>query len=507
MVEPTGSRRGGDNCDRVTARCSRTARRSGNGCRASRRGRPHCAKRSPSRRPLQRLVEVERLESRDLLAVDAVALPGQLSVGPADVAGKADRWGAEMAFVSLATAGRVAGENVVDETETRTCRWPGFPSRCAGLNPLSTVVPLAATDPVALDTVLQQPWDTAGIEVPWQMESRWRPRWRHCADPDRAVASVDVSLVELSRVEPIYLAPWFAPHLSALSAPLAPVSPENWATVFSQCYADLEVWEIPDGLLLQASFVENFEQFASCDSRTASEFVEIFVQQAEKVVEQSDVADWLSDDGIPSWLEAGALAGGAAVIGTTVWYGYPEWANPTVASSLATDCAESLAGYRLELPTIFDGGQATSLRWRLRGEYWPFGPSGIACQDASAAIGFSGRAWYLSEQQDVQWTGNISLGFDKTGIQAGYFDLSGSFIENPVRIDLVVAGSYGDGPGLADGAGQFSVGLSGGGPLPLTVGTRPDRLHFAVRMAYDCAGSQRDHRSEFTVCGSFRAEY
>ncbi|MCH2397734.1 MAG: hypothetical protein MK364_01390, partial [Pirellulales bacterium] len=241
--------------------------------------------------------------------------------------------------------------------------------------------------------------------------------------------------------------------------------------------------------------------------RTASEFVEIFLQQAEKVVEQLDVADWLAGEGIPSWFEAGALAGGAAVIGTTVWYGYPEWDNPTVARSLATDCAGMLAGSRLELPTILEGGEATSLGWRLRGEYWPFGPAGIARQDDSAAIGFSGRAWYLSEQQDVQWTGNISVGFDKTGIPAGYFVVAGSFIENPARIDLVVAGSYGDGPDLADGAGQFSVGLSGGGPLPLTVGTRLDRLHFAVRMAYDCAGSQRDHRSEFTVCGSFRAEY
>ena len=500
MVEPTGSRRRGGNCDRVTARCSRTTRRSGNGCRASRRGRPHCAKRWQPRRPPQRLVEVERLESRDLLAADAVSLPGQL---PAGVAAEADRWRAEMAFVSLATAGRVAGENVVGETETRTCRWPGFHSQRAGLNPLCPVLTLAATEPVALDTVLHQPWDTAGIEAPWQMESLWR----HCAAPAQAVEHVDVSLAELSRVEPISLASWFAPQLPALVAPLAPVSPEDWATVFSQCYADLEVWEIPDGLLLQASFVENFEQFASCDPRTASEFVEIFLQQAEKVVEQLEVADCLTGDGIPSWFEAGALAGGAAVIGTTVWYGYPEWANPTVASSLATDCAESLAGYRLELPTIFDGGQATSLRWRLRGEYWPFGPSGIACQDASAAIGFSGRAWYLSEQQDVQWTGNIALGFDRTGIQAGYFDLSGSFIENPARIDLVVAGSYGDGPDLADGAGQFSVGLSSSGPLPLTVGARLDRLHFAVRMEYDCAGSQRDHRSEFTVCGSFRAEY
>lgn len=503
MVEPTGPGRRGGNCERVTARCSRMTRRSVNGCRGSRRGRSHCAKRWHSRRPRQRLVEVERLESRDLLAVDAVSLPGQLSDGPADVAGEADRCDAEVAFVSLVTVSPVVGENVVDETETRTCRWPGFRSHRARLNPLSMVLPLAATDPAALDGVLHQPCDTAGIEAPWQMESRWS----HCADPDRAVANVDVSLAELSRVEPISLASWFAPHLPALFPPLAPVSPEDWTTVFSQCCADLEVWEIPDGLLLQASFADNFEQFASCDLRTASEFVEIFLQQAEQVVAQSDVADWLTGDGIPSWLEAGALAGGAAVIGTTVWYGYPEWENPTVASALATDCAESLAGYRLELPTIFDGGQATSLRWRLRGEYWPFGPSGITCQDDSAAIGFSGRAWYLSERQDVQWTGNIALGFDQTGIQAGYFDLSGSFIENPLRIDLVVAGSYGDGPGLADGAGQFSVGLSGGGPVPLTVGTRLDRLHFAVRMGYDCAGSQHDHRSEFTVSGSFRAEY
>ena len=366
MVEPTGSRRGGDNCDRVTARCSRTARRSGNGCRASRRGRPHCAKRWQSRRPPQRLVEVERLESRDLLAAEAVSLPGQL---PAGVAAEADRWRAEMAFVSLATAGRVAGENVVGETETRTCRWPGFHSQRAGLNPLSPVLTLAATEPVALDTVLHQPWDTAGIEAPWQMEPLWRLEslWRHGAAPDQAVENVDVSLTELSRVEPISLASWFAPQLPALVAPLAPVSPEDWATVFSQCYADLEVWEIPDALLLQASFVENFEQFASCDPRTASEFVEIFLQQAEQVVEQLDVADWLAGDGIPSWFEAGALAGGAAVIGTTVWYGYPEWDNPTVTSSLATDCAGMLAGSRLELPTIFEGGETTSLavwpRW------------------------------------------------------------------------------------------------------------------------------------------------
>ena len=197
-----------------------------------------------------------------------------------------------------------------------------------------------------------------------------------------------------------------------------------------------------------------------------------------------------------------------AAIGTTVWYGVPEWEHLPVTGSLAVDCAEILAGSRIELPTILDGGEAGSLSWRLNGEYWPFGANGIRSQENSAALGFSGHARYLSDQRHVQWTSDITLGFDRTGIQAGNFDLSGSFIENRAQIDLVVSGSYGDGPGFADGVGQLSVGLSGSGPLPLTAGTLTDRLRFAGRVKYAAeVGSQREQRSEFAIWGSLRAEY
>lgn len=476
----------------------RTTRHYGHGCRGSRRVKTPCAKRWQSCLPPQRLVAVERLERRDLLAAEAVSLAGQLPLEPAEVICEADRWRAEVALVSLADANAVAGENRVGETETLTCRWPGCHGRDTGLSRLPTIVQLAATEPMALDTVLHQLWNTAGMES----------LWRNCEDPGQVVGNPDVSLWEMSCVEPISLAHWLMPCLPTLAAPLVPVSPGDWATAFSRCYADLQVWEIPDGLLLQASFVEDFEQFSSRDPNTAGEFVQLFFQQAEEVFEQSDVADWFGGDWMPPWLQAGALAGSAAAIGTTVWYGYPEWGDPTVAGSLAADCAESLAGSRIELPTVLDGGEETSLRWRLCGEYWPFGAGGIAGQENAAAVGFSGRAWYLSEQQHVQWTGDIALGFDRTGVQAGSFDLTGSFTENLARIDLVVTGSYGDGPGVADGVGQLAVGLSGSGPLPLTAGAGTDRLRFAVRMEYAYeAGNQPGQRSEFTVCGSLRAEY
>ncbi|MEE3367848.1 MAG: hypothetical protein VX346_00750 [Planctomycetota bacterium] len=451
-----------------------------------------CAKGRQSCSRPQRLLELERLEGRDLLAADAVSPSGQLPLGSAEVLCEADRWRAEVAYVSLDATSGVAVESVVGETEPRPCRWLGCHSLDAGWKPLPTI------EPVALDTVFHQLWNTAAIES----------LWRNCADQVQVGGNLDLSLQEMSRLEPISPAPWFAPSLPRLAAPLAPVAPDDWGMAFSRCYADLPVWEIPDRLLLQASLVENFERFSSCDPQTASEFAELIFQQAEEVLEQPEVADWLDGDWIPSWLQAGALAGCTAAIGTTIWYGVPEWEQLAVAGSFAVDCAEILAGSRIELPTILDGGEGGSLRWRLNGEYWPFGADGTPVQENSAALGFSGRACYLSDQRHVRWTGDIALGFDRTGIQAGYFDLSGSLIENPAQIDLVVTGSYGDGPGFADGVGQLSVGLSGSGPLPLTTVRLTDWLRFAGRVEYACEmGSQREQRSEFAIWGSLRAEY
>ena len=470
---------------------------------SNRRIKARCAQRCKMRTRLNRIVDLERLERRDLLSGDVISTVPQPEHSWGAGVCEVDRWQVDVALVSPADAGVEVGDNAACAARADACRGPGFHRCGTGLRVLPRLPQMLSP----IETVVGGDGSDWCPHMPG-LESIFGD----CEDLGLAVENLESPLQVISRVEPISIAHWFAPSLATWDEPLVPVPLDDWTAALSLFSADLQIWELPDELLQQVSLGENLKYFTCYDPRIAGEFVQLFFQQAEQVLQQPGVQLWLNGDWIPWWLQAGVLAGSTAAIGSTVWCGYPEWGDPTAMNSfdaLAAACAESLSGQRVGLPTMLQGAAETPLGWQLRGEYWPFGTDVIDEQnDAAAAIGFSGRVWYLSELQHVQWTSDIALGFDRTGMQAGYLDLVGSFVESPARVDLVVAGSYGDGPGLDDGTGQLSLGLSGSGKLPLTAGGRRELLRFAVGVEYACEFDSRcDRRAELTVCGSLRWEY
>ena len=306
---------------------------------------------------------------------------------------------------------------------------------------------------------------------------------------------------------------WFTPPFPIIAEP-AVVPVGDWSTALSLFWKELQTEEFTHGLAQQMMLEGSTDPFAWSDPSATSELVQQLVQGAGQAIDQPDRDHWPPVESVPTWLQVGAAVAGVTAVGTTVWSGMPDWIDQVSAHSvdlLDTDCADHFRGRRFGLPTLFRWGEGAAVGVELRGEYWPFGTDvdrDQALETDAVGAGFSNHVWFLSPSERFQWTSEIAIGFDQSGIQGGYFDITGSWEESRSRLDLAIAGAFADGPELDDGAGQLTVQFCGVGMLPLRGGSSADGLRLSVGVEYAYGFSnRRDHRSELILSGSLGWEY